>query len=109
MKIIRTANLTILKAWLIGGQVDLNGCYSEGFYCLNSDLENSHLKINNKKFSYDLVKQEVILLLAAYSDEPSNGKNKSFKYYDENYKFNLPCVKNLNILVKRIIKELEKD
>lgn len=100
MTIIRTANLTVLKTWLLGGQVNELGNHSEGFntFCEDDCIE--VLKDDNGNLSNDLIKESIELLIMQFGDD-------GFKHYGDIYKFKMPSEKNLNILVKRIKAKLE--
>lgn len=101
MKVIRTANLNILKVWLWGGQTDAIGWYSKGFHCLHPKDDEDYPKTLEK------TKDTIEKLILAYGDEPTKFFNRSFEYYDDKYRFKLPCEKNLNILAKRIFEEIK--
>lgn len=106
-KIIRTSDLTILKCWLIGGQVTpLNNC-TEGFHSFTESDCNEHLFVDGK-LSKALIKKEIEHYLDEHGDRPSNGINQTFEYYGQYYRFKYPSDKNMKILVNRIYHFIEK-
>lgn len=92
MKIIRTANLIILKTAILGGQIDASG------NCCESDHSftryNDHLKIKGH-LQWDLVRRHIEFYINEYGD------NKFF-YWNEWYKFKMPSRKNMNIITNII-------
>lgn len=108
MKYLRTSNLTILKTWLVGGQVTALGNYAEGF---NSFYDEYIENLLDEKGNFDDKKiyELVFQLITEYDNNPSNGPLQTFIYYNDYYKFKLPSDENLNILAKRIKKQLIKN
>jgi hypothetical protein len=100
--IYRTPRLKIIYTYLMGGQVDWTGDCILGFPCFTHPHLHVNLK-NNGAFSEELIKKTIIELIdTQYEADP-------FYYYNAPYRFKIPCEKNLNILAKRIKKQLEKD
>ncbi len=92
MKIIRTANLRIIKTAILGGEIDASG------NCCESDHSftryNDHLKMKGH-LQWDLVRRHIEFYINEYGD------NK-FYYWGDWCKFKMPSRKNMNILTDRI-------
>jgi hypothetical protein len=95
MATIRTSNLTVLKTWLLGGQINEYGNYAEGFNTFCDDICVDDLKDESGQLNSDLIKEAIDSLISQFGDD-------GFKYYNDTYKFKIPSAKNLSILVKRI-------
>ena len=104
MKIIRTANLIVLKTWLIGGQVDVMGSNSEGFHNLTKYQEEIE---EEGQINFDKLKKSIINLIENYGNDPSEN-GTGFEFWDEIYRFKIPSNKNLNLLTKRVLKDLNE-
>jgi hypothetical protein len=96
MKIIRTADLTKLQVWLLGGYTDNLGGFCEGFNTFCDDEYADELN------SVSDVKSAIIDLINEYGNEPSTRPCRSFEYHGDYYKFKMPSTKNLDILAKRV-------
>lgn len=105
-KVIRTANLNVLKTWLIGGQNEYMGSSAEGFHCLTKSDENEHL-FENGELSSEKVKEQIQCLIESFGDDPSCD-GKGFFYFDDYYRFKIPCEKNLNILKNRVVRDIKE-
>jgi hypothetical protein len=92
MKIIRTANLNIIKTQILGGQIDAMGNCAESDHSFTR--HNDHLKIHGH-LQWDLVKMHIQFYINQYGDN-------SFEYYGDTYKLKHPSIMNMNILTDRI-------
>jgi hypothetical protein len=104
--IIKTKKLSVLKTWLIGGQIDPMGGCGEGFHFLNNleqAIENGIFLSETKTIDKIKLRENIEFAIEEYGNE-----TYGFKYYGDKYKFALPCDKNLKILTNRISKELTK-
>lgn len=100
--IIKTKNLNVLKAWLIGGQCDQSGNWIEGFHALNDidqASENGVFDKENIKINNDTLKGNIEYFI-------SENQELIFDYYGDKYRACIPCEKNLKILTNRIAKQL---
>jgi hypothetical protein len=108
MKYLKSANLIILKTWLLGGYIDYLGNQTEGFHCLTHFNGDNNEILTNNKIDKTKLKKAIIDLIDYEGHSPCGGDNTVFKYYNENYRFKIPTEKNLNILVNRIFNDLEE-
>lgn len=90
INIIRSANLTVLKAWLIGGQNDNMGGWSEGF--------NTFSEFADTLKTREDVKETILHFIDEEGDYPSSWVNGTYKYWGNFYKFKRPSAKGLEKL-----------
>ena len=105
MKVIRTSNLHILSTWILGGQVDPMGNECDGDHSFTKEECNYQRKTNGK-FDLDKIKEGIIFNIEEYGSKESG--HDPFEFYGDYYRFKVPCAKNLNILAKRIKRDLEE-
>jgi hypothetical protein len=96
MKIIRTANLNIIRIAILGGEIDLMGNCSESDHSFTR--HNDHLKIKGH-LQWNRVREHIEFYIEAYGDY-------KFYFYGDWYKFKIPTYENLIRLTDRIFYHL---